>query len=151
MNHRAFKLVAAAAAALLIGSALAEPVEPPAGSDRTVKVLFFMKRANHLTLEEFRTWWFETHMPDIRKRHGPYLVGYRLNIRSREKDDLAGRPKEDPQWDGVAELWYRDEAALNSAYSGAAAEGSRQDTLAHVSRLERLIVDQRTIIDPNDH
>jgi hypothetical protein len=112
--------------------------------------MYFMKRGAHLSLEEFRAWWFGTHMPDIRDRHAPHLIGYRLNLRARETDELPGRPQDASEWDGIAELWYRDEAALGAAYSGTAARVSRDDTLAHVSRLERLIVDQTTVIEPRE-
>jgi hypothetical protein len=57
------------------------------------------------------------------------LVGYRLNIRARDKDELAGRPKRASQWDGVAELWDRDEAALDAAHSGSEARESRETRL----------------------
>jgi hypothetical protein len=30
-----------------------------------IKVMWFVKRADHLTLEEFERWWTETHAPDI--------------------------------------------------------------------------------------
>jgi hypothetical protein len=116
--------------------------------DHPIKVMFFMKRANGLTLEQFRDWWFKVHMPDIKRRHGPYLVGYRTNVRSELEDSFAGKPRQDPEWDGVAELWYRNGDALNEAYSGTLAQASRADTLAHVSKLQRLIVDQSTVIAP---
>jgi len=40
----------------------------------------------------------------------------------------------------VAEQWFDNEEDLNAAYSRPVAGDIRADTMAHVSRLERLIV-----------
>ena len=88
-------------------------------------------------MDEFQDWWLNSHAPHARK--APGLRKYVINF-VREKDDLAGKPTWDCEWDGVAEQWFDDEAALNAAYSRPVSSDIRQDTLAHVSRLERLIV-----------
>lgn len=129
------------------GCAVNAAAKSGTGKSHVIKVMYLLKRADNLSLAEFRTWWLKVHMPDIKRRQAPYLVGYQVNIRNREKDDLAGRPKEEAQWDGVAELWYKDAAALEAAYEGPAAQAGRADTLAHVSHMQRLIVDQTNVID----
>jgi uncharacterized protein (TIGR02118 family) len=102
-----------------------------------IKIVWLLKKADHLSTQEFHDWWLNSHAPHARK--APGLRKYVINF-AREKDDLAGKPTWDCQWDGVAEQWFDDEDALNRAYSRPVSGEIRQDTLAHVARLERVIV-----------
>lgn len=111
-----------------------------------VKIVWLLKRAQHLSQEEFEQWWIERHVPVARM--APGLRRYIVNLP--RPDDLAGRPAEDSTWDGVAEQWFDDDEALNAAYSRPVATDVRADTMAHVSRLERLIV-RELVIDLPDH
>jgi hypothetical protein len=104
-----------------------------------IKVMWFLKRAEHMSLEEFRRWWLEEHCFDVARAQAPYLKRYLVNVRT-QNDDLAGRPATESEWDGVAEQWFEDEAAFNAAYGRPSP--TRADTLAHTSRLERLIVEE---------
>jgi uncharacterized protein (TIGR02118 family) len=101
-----------------------------------LKIVWFVKRAEHLSREEFERWWLETHVPVARA--APGLRRYVVNLA--QPDDLAGKPATEPDWDGVAEQWFDDEASLNAAYSRPVASDIRADSLSHMSRLERLIV-----------
>ena len=69
-----------------------------------IKVMWLIKRAEHLSLEEFAQWWTETQAPDIRDEQVPHLVRYIVNVRT--EDDLADKPAEEPEWDGIAEEWF---------------------------------------------
>jgi hypothetical protein len=42
------------------------------GASGAAKVMYFMRRKPHLTLEQFRRWWFDKHVPDNRDRHAPW-------------------------------------------------------------------------------
>lgn len=101
-----------------------------------VKVFWFLKRAAHLSPDEFERWWLDEHRHDVAAAQAPHLRRYVVNIR-RPGDGLAGAAAES-DWDGIAEQWFDDEAAFNAAYSGPSP--TRADTLAHTSRLERLVV-----------
>jgi hypothetical protein len=110
-----------------------------------IKVMWFLKRADHLTLDEFRDWWVNRHAHDIRADQAPYLDRYVVNVRENE-DVLTGRPAaetgkpaEEPDWDGVAEQWFADAAAFDAVY-GRTDRPTREDTLAHTSRWNRLVV-----------
>lgn len=102
-----------------------------------VKLIWLLKRAPHLSQEAFERWWIEEHVPIARA--APRLRRYVVNLPQRP-DHLAGKPATDCAWDGVAEQWFDSEDDLNAAYSRPVAGSIRADTLAHVARLERLIV-----------
>ena len=106
-----------------------------------IKVMWFLKRAPHLTPEEFRRWWLERHCFDVARAQAPHLRKYVINVRT-AGDALAGKAEE-PEWDGVAEQWFEDEAAFNAAYAGPSP--TRGDTLAHTSRFMRLVVTEHEV------
>ena len=110
-----------------------------------IKVLWFLKRRDGISLIEFATWW-EEHLHMIADRQQPQLVRYTVNIRSSDDDLLAGRPEQDCDWDGVAEQWFESEDAFNEVYGRVAASETRQDTLNHVSRFERIVVREIEVI-----
>ena len=102
-----------------------------------VKIVWLLKRAAHLSQQEFEQWWMERHVPVARS--APRLRRYVVNLPTRP-DHLAGKPAVECEWDGVAEQWFDSEDDLNAAYSRPVAGSIRADTMAHVARLERLIV-----------
>lgn len=104
-----------------------------------IKVMWFLQRAEHLTLAEFRTWWVEDHCKLIAKAQSPYLKRYIVNVRE-EEDNLVGKPAYETRWDGVAEQWFETEEDFNAAYSKPTAPVTRDDTRAHTSRMERIVV-----------
>lgn len=103
-----------------------------------VKVLWFLKRAPHLSPEQFRAWW-ENHARDIVTHQGPYLSRYVVNFRVPD-EQFAGKAAPS-EWDGVAEQWFPDMASYNAWY-GRPDSPTRSDTMAHTSRLERLVVEE---------
>jgi hypothetical protein len=106
-----------------------------------VKVTWFLKRAEHLSLDEFRRWWLDKHCYDVARAQAPHLRRYVVNVRV--EDDLPGKTTSETQWDGIAEQWFDDEEAFRAAYSGPSP--TRADTLTHTSRFERLIVTEHEI------
>jgi EthD domain len=107
-----------------------------------VKVFWFLKRAEHLSLEEFRRWWLDHHAIDLAADQRPYLKRYKVNVRIDDDSAFAaGRPKDESPWDGFAEQWF-DTAEDYHAVYGRAHRPTRADTLAHTSRFERLVVEE---------
>ena len=106
-----------------------------------VKIVWLLKKADHLTDEQFKNWWLESHVPVART--APGLRKYVVNFG--RPDSLAGKPTFDCEWDGVAEQLFDNDEALNAAYSRQVSSEIRADTMAHVARLERLIVEELEI------
>ncbi len=104
-----------------------------------IKVMWFLRRAPHLTLAEFGDWWRNVHAPDIIVDQAPYLKRYVIDLREGDDSGLAGKPAQDPEWDGIAEQWFDSEADYNAVY-GRADRPTRADTLAHTSAFQRLVV-----------
>lgn len=106
-----------------------------------IKVMWLLKRAPHLTLDQFRDWWLNQHAPDIMADQTPYLKRYVVDVRVADVEGLAGKPDAEPEWDGVAEQWFDTEADYNAVY-GRAVRPTRADTLAHTSAFQRLVVQE---------
>jgi hypothetical protein len=108
-----------------------------------IKVMWFLKRAEDLSLEVFRGWWLE-HMHMVAELQKPYLKRYVVNIRT-DKDTLAAQPADVFDWDGCAEQWFEDEAAFRAAYVRATPSPSRADTIKHTSRFTRMVVSEHVV------
>lgn len=80
-----------------------------------IRMLFCLHRLPSLSLEEFQTYWLETHAPLV-ARHAP-TIGLALYRQHHRLDDpvlgalLKGRLADQP-FDGVAELGWNSEADL---------------------------------------
>jgi hypothetical protein len=110
-----------------------------------IKVMWFLKRAEHLTLKEFRDWWLQHHAADIVDDQLPYLKRYKVDVRVADDQAFAaGRPGTDSPWDGIAEQWF-DSVEDYTAVYGRSERVTRADTLAHTSRFERLVVEEHDI------
>lgn len=102
-----------------------------------IKVMWFVRRADHLTHEEFVDWWLNTHAPDIRDEQIPHLVRYVVN--AAVEDNLVAKPATVPAWDGIAEEWFATEAEFNAVY-GRTDRDAHEDADANTSLVERLVV-----------
>ena len=69
-----------------------------------IKVIVLIKKRDDMTQEEFARYWEEQHGPLVR-RVFPGVERY-------VQVHLTGPPRGDgPQFDGVAEVWYKDQQA----------------------------------------
>jgi uncharacterized protein (TIGR02118 family) len=119
-------------------------VRGKAGGVGMIKIMWFLKRARHLTLEEFHRWWMEIHAPMIVAAQKPYLRKYVVNLRWPD-DPLPGKPAEDAGWDGCAEQWFDSEADFNAVHGGATTSAIQADTLKHISRHARMMVRENPV------
>jgi|GEM_PF-208710 len=104
-----------------------------------IKVMWFLKKAEHLTLEEFRQWWLHEHAFDISMDQKPYLKKYMVDVRVEDDSTFAGKPAEDSGWDGIAEQYFATEEDYNAVYTRTD-RPTRQDTLDHTSGFQRIVV-----------
>lgn len=95
-----------------------------------VKMVSLLRRPEHEPLGEFHRWWLEVHAPLAKK-----IPGLRKYVVSLVESVMAG----DSDWDGIAELWFDDEAALRAAFETPEAKVASDDTIAHTGRRIRLI------------
>ena len=113
-----------------------------------VKVMWFLKRAEHLSLEQFAHWWVNTHAPDIAADQSPYLKLYKVDVRLGDDSAFSGRPAGECPWDGIAEQYFESVEDYNAVYSRKD-RPSRADTLAHTSRFERMVVVEHDVPIPH--
>ncbi len=109
-----------------------------------IKVMWFLKRAQHLSLEQFRDWWINEHVHDIARDQAPYLKKYIVDIRISDDQGFAGTPSTDFDWDGIAEQWFDTIEDYNAVYARKD-RPTRADTLAHTSNFARMIVNEHVI------
>jgi len=83
-----------------------------------VKLVFCLHRRDGMALEEFQRYWREEHAPLV-QHHAAALgiVRYvQTHTRPGPEADLLRASRDGPEaYDGVAELWFRDTAALIEA------------------------------------
>ena len=99
------------------------------------KAMILLTRRADMTHEQFAQWWLHEHAPMARR-----LPGVR-EIRFNEVTDGEGV-------DGVAELWFDDQASFEAAYSTEIGSSVAQDSLDHVASRVRLLVDENQILSP---
>ncbi len=100
------------------------------------KIVFFLKRRPELARPEFFAWWLDEHRPLVAKMPG--LGHYVISL------EAAG---EDGSLDGMAELWFEDDAAAEAAFASAEGKAARADTEAHAIRRERIDVVEHPFVD----
>jgi hypothetical protein len=110
-----------------------------------IKVMWFLKRAEHLSLEEFRRWWLDYHAADIAADQAPYLKAYKIDIRIDDDSLFTGKPASESPWDGIAEQWFETIDDYEAVY-GRSDRATRADTLEHCSKFERLFVEEHSVL-----
>lgn len=94
-----------------------------------LKVMVFLRKRDDVSREEFRAHW--------RGPHGAIALrmpGLRNYIQNHATAD--GGP-----WDGVAEMWFDDQAALGAAFTSAAAAEAAQDAASFIAETKVMVVD----------
>jgi len=109
-----------------------------------IKVMWFLKRAEHLSLQEFRRWWLDEHVPFIASDQKPFLKRYVVDVRVDDVAPFLGRPAGEFPWDGIAEQWFETIEDYNAVY-GRTDRATRADTLAHTSAFRQLVVEENII------
>jgi uncharacterized protein (TIGR02118 family) len=93
------------------------------------KAIILLKRRDGMQPAEFQAWWLERHAPLARALPG--LRGLTFNL-------VAGDGS--APFDGVSELWFDSQADFEAAYATDHGRAVAADSMAQVSRRERLFV-----------
>jgi uncharacterized protein (TIGR02118 family) len=98
------------------------------GRNALLKLTFCLRRLPSLTLAQFQDYWLHRHGPLVRRLQPALgLVRY-VQLHRLDGDLAAGMAKvrgAPEPYDGVAELWWTDEAAFRSARGPEAREAGR--------------------------
>jgi uncharacterized protein (TIGR02118 family) len=99
-------------------------------------MMSFLQRRPNLERPAFFDWWLNHHAPLVVKVPGlkRYVIA------------LAAAP-DDSAFDGVAELWFENAAALEQGFASEAGQDARVDGAAHTDCIERVHVDEYVIVD----
>jgi uncharacterized protein (TIGR02118 family) len=105
-----------------------------------IKLVFCLRRRPDLSREAFQRYWHETHAPLVRRHAAALHVRRYVQVHTLDdplQDALrASRGGPDP-YDGVAELWWDDRAALAAAL----ADPDAQRAAAELLEDERRFID----------
>ena len=97
------------------------------------KAIILLARREDMTHDAFADWWLGDHAPLAKALPG--LRGARFN--------LVNTP--DTEFDGITELWFDSQADFEAAYATEHGKQVAADSLAHVSRRERLFVTENIL------
>jgi uncharacterized protein (TIGR02118 family) len=108
-----------------------------------IKTIGLLTRKSGWTREQFTKHWVETHAPLAHKVPGlrRYVQSHILGERTRA--DIEATPVE---IDGIAELWFDDQAALETAARTPEMKALHADGALFIGRIKSYIVEEKVII-----
>ena len=106
-----------------------------------VKIVYCITRKPELSDEQFHTYWRETHGPIAAR-----IPGVRRYVQSHAYDSSVERWGE--SYDGVAELWFDDESALQAAMGTAEVNAALEDEKNFIdhSRVALFITTEHVVV-----
>lgn len=107
-----------------------------------IKLIALVTRKSGMSFQEFRTYWLTTHAPLAAAIPG--MRGYRINI--------AGDPGAQPPapYDGSAEIWFDDRAAMEAGLGSPAGHIAGEDTAHFLETVEFLVTEEHVILPRSD-
>jgi uncharacterized protein (TIGR02118 family) len=108
-----------------------------------IKVVGLLTRRPEISHEQFVRHWLDVHgplalaVPGIRRYVQSHIVGMRT------RPDIA---ETDVEIDGIAELWYDDEAALARAAATPEMKRLTDDGALFIGRIKSYVIDEKQII-----
>ena len=119
------------------------PFEKPAGP--FIKRMSFLTRPPGISPERFRHEWFEVHGELVKQF--PTLLGYRQNlILSRQAPPGTEAVYDAIPADGIVEMWFRDEAALQQSFAGEAAVRSQAHARDFIAEITPFLVEVHEVV-----
>ena len=101
------------------------------------KMMILLKKKLGLSDEEFARYWLETHAPLAKKMPG--VRRYVVNVVRRP-------PGREPEYHGVVELWFDNQASMKKAFGSPEGAATQKDTEAFASGLTTMYIDEHAII-----
>ena len=89
-----------------------------------------------MSADELKRWWLDIHAPNVKKLPG--LRKYVVSL-------TFGAPEEVPNHDGIAELWFDDMAALQTAMESPQAAEGLKDLQSSKVDFTHLFTEEHTI------
>jgi uncharacterized protein (TIGR02118 family) len=93
------------------------------------KAIILLTRRDDMSPEAFADWWLQRHAPLARTLPGLRRLTFNLVTNGGAVD-------------GVSELWFDTQSAFEAAYASESGRAVAADSMAHVARRERLIVEE---------
>ncbi len=103
-----------------------------------IKLVALVRKKPSLTRGEFRNYWLDTHAPLAAAIPG--MRGYRINIAG----DPGGQPPAD--YDGSAEIWFDDRAAMEAGLGSPEGDVAGRDTARFAESIEFLVTEEHVIL-----
>lgn len=104
--------------------------------------MILLTRGEQISAQEFANWWLTEHAPKARDLPGVREIRFNLVT------DPADSAADGDRIDGIAELWFDDQAAFEAAYATPIGKAVAQDSLDHVAGRIRLFVEENQILSP---
>ncbi len=110
-----------------------------------IKVLSLLTRQPHLTHAEFVRHWRDVHAPLARAVPGirRYVQSHIAATRTR-----ADIPETAVEVDGIAELWYDNEASLRASAATPEAKALYADGALFIGRIKTWVIEEDVVIPP---
>lgn len=103
-----------------------------------IKLIALVKKKPSMTTAQFRDYWVGTHAPLARKIPG--MRGYRINVAD-DPGGMAAAP-----YDGSAEIWFDDRAAMEAGLSSPENDVAGGDVVNFADELAFMVCEDEAII-----
>lgn len=103
-----------------------------------IKLVALVRRRPDLQADAFRDYWLTTHAPLAAAIPG--MRGYRINIAGDPGTQLPA------PYDGSAEIWFEDRAAMEAGLGSEQGRIAGEDTAHFVQSIEFLVTEEHVIL-----
>lgn len=103
-----------------------------------IKLIALVRRRPDLEPQAFRDYWLTTHAPLAAAIPG--MRGYRINIAG----DAGAQPP--APYDGSAEIWFDDRAAMEAGLDSEQGRIAGDDTVHFAASIEFLVTEEHVIL-----
>ena len=108
-----------------------------------VKIVYVIKRKEEISVEEFQTYWRETHAPITAA-----IPGVRRYVQCHTLPELYG-DSDDPAFDGAAELCFDSLEAMQEAFRTKETAAARKSELEFIDHGKsfRIVTEEKPVVE----